>query len=129
MAGLLAARARSLLVNELQGEGGGVAENGPGQDFHDAADPRLTSLDDRLRQARRDEAVRTGAVRDGGDAGYALGNRVLAALIGSLVGSALIGWCIDRWFNLSPWGLIVALFLGIAVAFRQIIRIAGTRSG
>jgi ATP synthase protein I len=107
LAGLLAARAHSLLVNELQGEGGGVAENGPGQDFHDAADPRLTSLDDRLRQARRDEAVRTGAVRDGGDAGYALGNRVLAALIGSLVGSALIGWLLDRWFGTTPWVLIV----------------------
>ncbi len=127
MAGLLAARAHSLLVNELQGEGGGVAENGPGQDFHDAADPRLTSLDDRLRQARRDEAVRTGAVRDGGDAGYALGNRVLAALIGSLVGSALIGWLIDRWFGTTPWALIVALFLGIAVAFRQIIRLTTKR--
>lgn len=98
-----------------------VAEDGPGQDFHDAEDPRLTSLDRRLDQARKDEAARTGAVRAEGDAGYSLGNRVLAALVGSLVGSALIGWLIDRWFGTTPWGLIVALFLGIAVAFRQII--------
>jgi len=105
-----------------------VAENGSGRDFHDAADPRLTQLDKRLEQARRDEAVRQGTVHDDADAGYSLGNRVLAALIGSLVGSALIGWLIQRWFPVtSPWALIVMLFLGIAVAFRQIIRIGSER--
>jgi ATP synthase protein I len=104
-----------------------VAESGPGQDFHDAEDPRLSSLDERLKEARHQEALRTGSVAPTADAGYSLGNRVLAALIGSLVGSALIGWCIDRWFNTAPWALIVMLFLGIAVAFRQIIKIAGER--
>lgn len=106
-----------------------MTEDGPGQDFQDAADPRLARLDQRLEQARRDEAIRTGAVRGAGDAGYSLGNRVLAALIGSLVGSALIGWLIDRWFGTSPWGLIVSLFLGIAVAFRQIIVLTTKRPG
>ncbi|KTT73898.1 AtpZ/AtpI family protein [Sphingomonas endophytica] len=106
-----------------------MAENGPGGDFHDAGDPRLNQLDERLRQARRDEAVRQGTVRDESEAGYQLGNRVLAALIGSLVGSALIGWLIDRWFGTAPWGLIVMLFLGIAVAFRQIIRLTSKRPG
>ncbi len=106
-----------------------MAENGSGRDFHDADDPRLTQLDRRLEQARRDEAIRQGTVRNDADAGYSLGNRVLAALIGSLVGSALIGWCIDRWIGTAPWGLIVMLFLGIAVAFRQIIRLTSKRPG
>ena len=104
-----------------------MSENGPGQDFHGAEDPRLASIDKRLERARRDEAIRTGAVRDDGGAGYQLGNRVLAALIGSLVGSALIGWLIDRWFGTTPWALIVMLFLGIGVAFRQIIRLTTRR--
>lgn len=103
-----------------------MAENGSGQDFGDAEDPRLTALDERLRKARADEAARSGVKHDV-DRGYAQGNRILAALIGSLVGSALIGWLIDRWFGTAPWGLIVMLFLGIAVAFRQIIRIGGER--
>ena len=103
--------------------------DGPGQDVDGAEDPRLSALDERLREARNREALRTGQVRPAEDAGYSLGNRVLAALIGSLVGSALIGWCIDTWFGTGPWGLIVTLFLGIAVAFRQIIRIAGGRPG
>ncbi|MBB5715882.1 AtpZ/AtpI family protein [Sphingomonas aerophila] len=103
--------------------------DGSGQDFRGAEDPRLSSLDERLKEARHHEALRSGHVKPAEDAGYSLGNRVLAALIGSLVGSALIGWCIDRWFGVSPWGLIVSLFLGIAVAFRQILRIAGGRPG
>ena len=103
-----------------------MAENGSGQDFDDAEDPRLTSLDQRLKRARASEAARSGVKVDV-DRGYAQGNRVIAALIGSLVGSALIGWLIDRWFATSPWGLIVMLFLGIAVAFRQIIRIGSER--
>jgi ATP synthase protein I len=105
---------------------GRVAEEGPGQDFGDAEDPRLTALDERLRQARTTEAARSGVKQDT-DRGYSQGNRVISALIGSLVGSALIGWLIDRWFGTSPWGLIVLLFLGIAVAFRQIIRIGNER--
>lgn len=103
-----------------------MAESEPGQDFDDAEDPRLAALDERLRQARVREASRSGVKQDA-DRGYSQGNRVISALIGSLVGSALIGWLIDRWFGTTPWGLIVMLFLGIAVAFRQIIRIGNER--
>jgi len=103
-----------------------VAESEPGQDFDDAEDPRLAALDERLRQARVQEASRSGGKQET-DRGNSQGNRVISALIGSLVGSALIGWLIDRWFGTTPWGLIVMLFLGIAVAFRQIIRIGNER--
>ena len=73
-----------------------MAESEPGQDTQGAEDPRLSALDERLRQARAQEALRTGQGHVDADRGYAQGNRVLAALIGSLVGSALIGWLIDR---------------------------------
>ncbi len=104
-----------------------MAEDGSGQDTHGVDDPRLTSLDRRLRDARAEEARRTGTTDATTERGYSQGNRVLSALIGSLVGSALIGWLIDRWFGTAPWGLIVLLFLGIGVAFRQVIRIGGER--
>jgi ATP synthase protein I len=104
-----------------------MAEDDAGRDFHGADDPRLSALDVALREARSKEAARTQAVAPDADRGYSQGNRVIAALIGSLVGGALIGWLIDRWFATAPWGLIVMLFLGIAVAFRQIIRISGER--
>ena len=104
-----------------------MAENEPGQDPQGVEDPRLSALDERLREARGREALNTGQRGPDAERGYSQGNRVISALIGSLVGSALIGWLIDRWFGTDPWGLIVLLFLGIAVAFRQIIRISGER--
>ena len=67
-----------------------MAEENSGQDFGDAEDPRLTALDERLRQARDTEAARSGVTTKDAGPGYAQGNRVISALIGSLVGSALI---------------------------------------
>ncbi len=104
-----------------------MAEIEPGQDPQGVDDPRLSALDERLREAQHREALAKGQKGPDAERGYSQGNRVISALIGSLVGSALIGWLIDRWFGTGPWGLIVLLFLGIAVAFRQIIRISGER--
>ncbi|WP_375427011.1 AtpZ/AtpI family protein [uncultured Sphingomonas sp.] len=105
-----------------------MAEFDPDRDNHGVDDPRLTALDAKLRDAKAREATRTGSVpAGGGDGGYSLGNRVLSAMIGSLVGGALIGWVIDRLAGTAPWGLIVMLFLGIGVAFRQIIKMSGER--
>ena len=89
-------------------------------------DARLQSLDRRLKQAQADEAVRTGADKKP-DENYRLGNRVLAELIGGMAGGALIGWVIDRFAGTSPWALLVMLFLGIVVAFRNIWRISNRR--
>src|SRR3546814_8107913 len=63
----------------------------------------------------------------GVDQGYRLGNRVLAELVGGIAGGALIGWFFDWLFSTSPWLLLVFLFLGIIVAFRNIIRISNER--
>ncbi len=92
-------------------------------------DARLTSLDQRLQRAKTEEAIRTGEARESkGEADYRLGNRVLAELIGGMVGGALIGWVLDRLLGTSPWLLLGLLFLGIAAAFRNIIRISSGRS-
>ena len=104
-----------------------MAEREPGLDPL-AEDARLSSLDQRLRQAKTDEAIRTGEARDEGQASYRLGNRVLAELIGGMVGGALIGYVLDRLLDTSPWFLLGLLFLGIAAAFRNIIRISSGRS-
>ncbi|MBD8468971.1 AtpZ/AtpI family protein [Sphingomonas sp. CFBP 8765] len=104
-----------------------MAEIEPGQDPYGVEDPRLSALDERLREVKAREALKKGQGGPDAERGYSQGNRVISALIGSLVGSALIGWLIDHWVGTGPWGLIVLLFLGIAVAFRQIIRISGER--
>jgi ATP synthase protein I len=90
-------------------------------------DARLDALEERLRAAREREAERNQPQVQGADANYRLGNRVLAELLGGLLGGALIGWVIDTFAGTSPWGLLVMLFLGIIVAFRNIIRISSRR--
>ena len=51
----------------------------------------------------------------------------LGALIAGIAGGALIGWVLDRWLETSPWLLLALMFLGIGVAFRNIIRISNER--
>ena len=104
-----------------------MAENEPGLDPL-SEDARLTSLDERLKRAKTEEAIRTGEGRDEGQESYRLGNRVLAELIGGMVGGALIGWVLDRLLGTSPGFLLGLLFLGIVAAFRNIIRISSRRS-
>lgn len=104
-----------------------MAETEPGQDPI-GEDARIKSLQERLKRAEDAEAVRTGRATDkSSDESYRLGNRVLAELIGGLAGGALIGWFLDRLIGTSPWLLLAFLFLGIVVAFRNIIRISTKR--
>ena len=89
-------------------------------------DARLRALDERLRRAEATEATRTGRgpKADKGADDYRMGNRVLAELLGGMIGGALIGWLADRVFDKSPLFLLIFLGLGIIVAFRNILRIA-----
>ncbi|MCH4892169.1 MULTISPECIES: AtpZ/AtpI family protein [unclassified Sphingomonas] len=100
-----------------------MAENEPGPEPLEE-DARLRALDERLARARTEEAVRTGAAREAEGGQYRMGNRVLAELIGGMVGGAVIGWVIDQFAGTSPWALLVMLALGVVVAFRNIIRIS-----
>jgi ATP synthase protein I len=47
---------------------------------------------------------------------------------GVLVG-ALIGWLLDRWLGISPWGMIVFLLLGFAAGVLNVVRAAGVVRG
>lgn len=92
-------------------------------------DPRIDTLEARLKAAREREDKRNKPVAGTEtDENYRAGNRVLADLIGGIVGGAFIGWVIDHFAGTTPWGLLVMLFLGIGVAFRNIIRMSNRRS-
>ena len=103
-----------------------MAEPEPGPDPL-PEDARLESLDERLRRATSQEARRSGEGASASSEGYRLGNRVLADLIGGMVGGAVIGGTLDYFLGTSPWLLLVLLALGIVSAFRNIIRISGKR--
>ena len=93
-----------------------------------AEDARIDALEQRLQAAREREDQRNRPQVQGADANYRLGSRVLAELLGGIGGGALIGWVIDRFAGTAPWGLLVMMFLGIIVSFRNIIRISNRRS-
>lgn len=90
-------------------------------------DARIDALEERLVAAREREEERNKPHTKSADANYRMGNRVLADLLGGIGGGALIGWVIDRFAGTAPWGLLVMMFLGIIVAFRNIFRMANKR--
>ncbi len=103
-----------------------MVSNNPEQDGNGNKDPRLDSLDMQLKQVRKAEAHRTGKDQPPAK-GMRQGNRVLTELIAGPAGGALVGWLFDRWLETTPWLLLVCMFLGIAVAFRNIYKISQER--
>jgi ATP synthase protein I len=91
-------------------------------------DKRIDALEERLKAAQqREEKRQKPTVGVEADENYRIGNRVLAELIGGIGGGAFLGWVIDHFAGTSPWGLLVVMFLGIIVSFRNIIRISNRR--
>ncbi|WP_370179625.1 AtpZ/AtpI family protein [Alteriqipengyuania sp.] len=91
-------------------------------------DARIDALEERLKAAREREEKRTGSKAPSkSHADHRMGNRVLADLVGGLLGGSLIGYGVDVIFDTGPWGLLIGLFLGIGVAFRNVFRMAGTQ--
>ena len=87
-------------------------------------DKRLAALEKRLSAAQQREEQRNRPQGSGADANYRSGNRVLADLLGGILGGTAIGYAIGYFTGTNPWGLLVGLFLGIIVAFRNVIRAA-----
>lgn len=104
-----------------------MVENEPGQDPELPHDVRLSSLDERLKEAKLAEAKRTGTT--GPDANYRQGMRVLGELIGAPFGGAVIGFVLDRWFGTKPWLLLVLLIVGFGIGIRNVVRISRTPPG
>jgi len=70
-----------------------------------------------------------GADRAATASGYAKGFRLSSELVAGVVVGAGIGWFIDRWLAISPWGLIVFLLLGFAAGVLNVMRSAGLVAG
>jgi ATP synthase protein I len=103
------------------------------QQTHEAAlSARLQRLNEGLGHARR----QAGRPSDSSDAdraatasGYARGFRLSSELVAGVVVGAGLGWLIDRWLGISPWGLIVFLLLGFAAGVLNVMRTAGVAAG
>ncbi len=59
----------------------------------------------------------------------ARGFRLSTELVGGVAVGAFIGWALDKWLGISPWGMIVFLLLGFAAGVVNVMRAAGVSSG
>ncbi|GLR47017.1 AtpZ/AtpI family protein [Sphingomonas astaxanthinifaciens] len=104
-----------------------MVEEGPGQDDGLPPDARLDRLEQRLAEAQQREAIRTGH-KPASDASEQLGQKVLATLIGGLLGGGLIGWALDRLFGTWPVLFLTLLVLGTASGFWSIIKMSNAQT-
>ena len=89
-------------------------------------DEALRRLDGKLRAF---ESKRAGPASLGGDqkaAGEAY--RMMAGLIGGLLGGLGLGWTFDHFVHTSPWGLVGGLLIGVGLSTYSAVRTAGRMS-
>lgn len=55
----------------------------------------------------------------------ARGLRLSSELVGGVLVGGVIGWALDHWLGISPFGLIVFLLLGFAAGVLNVMRSAG----
>jgi len=101
-----------------------MTEDEPWQDPKSPQDARLASLDERLAKAQAEEAERTRPMKRRALAkGQAELGRILSVLVSYPLGSALIGYAIDR--VAGTRGIWVAmLFVGFATAMWEVWKLS-----
>ena len=109
-------------------------DRGKQQTSEAALSARLQRLNEGLGQRQAHDAAgdpsdSSGAQRAATASGYAKGFRLSSELVAGVVVGAGIGWLIDRWLGVSPWGLIVFLLLGFAAGVLNVMRSAGLIAG
>jgi ATP synthase protein I len=104
-----------------------MAEDGKPQDDRLPPDARLDRLEQRLAEAQRKEAVRTGK-RPAPDANEQMGQKVLSLLIGGLLGGTLIGWTLDQLFGTWPLLFITLMVLGTAGGLWSIVKLSNEQA-
>jgi ATP synthase protein I len=91
-----------------------------------ALSARLQSLGNRLAQHQQaDRKVEPGSGPRSDPSALARGFRLSTELVAGVLVGAFIGWALDRWLGISPWGMIVFLLLGFAAGVVNVIRAAG----
>jgi ATP synthase protein I len=95
-----------------------------------ALSARLRRLGDELGRDRPSLTPETeGPPPESIGSGMARGIRLSTELVAGVLVGAGIGWLLDRWLGISPWGLIVFLLLGFAAGVLNVVRAAGVPPG
>jgi ATP synthase protein I len=91
-----------------------------------ALSARLQRLGEGLARQRAIETSKDASENRAATAsGYAKGFRLSSELVAGVIVGAGLGWLVDRWFGITPWGLIIFLLLGFAAGVLNVMRSAG----
>lgn len=92
-----------------------------------ALSARFQRLGERLGQVNRGRASdsQPGEPPASDPSAIARGFRLSAELVAGVLVGAGIGWLLDRWLGITPWGMIVFLLLGFAAGVLNVMRAAG----
>ncbi len=103
----------------------GTGDRNEPPDDEAALSARLQRLGKRLAQANRPSETGSGPRQTADPSAIARGFRLSTELVAGVLVGAVIGWSLDRWLGISPWGLIVFLLLGFAAGVLNVMRAAG----
>jgi ATP synthase protein I len=91
---------------------------------------RLQRLGERLaHQKGTSRQPEVGSSSKSDPSALARGFRLSTELVGGVAVGAFIGWALDKWLGISPWGMIVFLLLGFTAGVINVMRAAGVSSG
>jgi len=90
-----------------------------------ALSARLKRLGDRIAKAKEPSERGNDSRPTSDPSAMARGFRLSAELVAGVLVGASLGWLLDRWLGISPWGLIVFLLLGFAAGVLNVMRAAG----
>jgi ATP synthase protein I len=96
-----------------------------------ALSARLKRLGERLgdvKASRSQDSGPAAPVKSADTSAMARGFRLSSELVGGVLMGAAIGWLLDRWLGISPWGLIAFVLLGFAAGVLNVMRAAGVTS-
>ena len=95
-----------------------------------ALSARLRTLGSKLGATPGRKAEQNSEARPVADpSAMARGFRLSTELVAGVLVGAMLGWLLDRWLGISPWGLIVFLLLGFAAGVLNVMRAAGVAPG
>jgi ATP synthase protein I len=127
--GLLATPVSKAGPPSMARDTGEDSKNGNRSAEEAALSARLQHLGDRLAQQKVSHKVEAGSGPRSDPSALARGFRLSTELVAGVLVGAFIGWALDRWLGISPWGMIVFLLLGFAAGVINVMRAAGVSSG
>ena len=90
-------------------------------------DNRLEQLDAELSKLKDDRATEIQKQKEqlSGTSGLAMAWRLGSEFIAGVLVGGGVGYLLDTWFGLAPWGLIIFLLLGFLAGMLNMLRSAG----